>query len=537
MCLPGQPLSAAPVSVPATAADAVVMAHTALAWLADADPTILTTSEQAETLRGLGRLEAVHTAAHASVVSAFATDRGYQDDGQGSAKTWLRCQTRITDGAATGAMGWMRRLARHPLVRGALADAEISPYWAKQICQWSDRLPADTPDDADSILLGAARGGADLEDIGGLAEELCRQCAVPDADRDDDGFDDRQVRLETTFAGAGKLDGDLTPACAAALGAVLDALGKPAGPEDLRTTWQRRHDALEEACRRLIAAGCLPDRAGQATQILLHMDLDRLRGMPGAADAEAARPGPAAPPGAECDATIVPVVTGHADPVILDQLAAALLRGGWHPATGAGQPGTNQPGASQPGAGNPGASHPGAGLADLAGQTTAEQTTGRGEDTSEARAARRELARAAARRIVLAAAADVLSGPAGLAAYLRTGLLGGPAAAISLPLDTRTATDSIPAHLRRLVIARDRHCRFPGCRQRPAACHPHHIRPRSKGGRTSLTNMLLLCAFHHLIAVHRWGWEIVLNPDGTVIATSPDRTRVLHSHSPPARAA
>jgi hypothetical protein len=94
----------------------------------------------------------------------------------------------------------------------------------------------------------------------------------------------------------------------------------------------------EEPCRRLIAAGCLPDRAGQATQILLHIDLDRPRGMPGAAEAEAARPGPAGPPGAECDATIVPVVTGHVDPVVLDRLAAALVRGGWHPASGTGQP-------------------------------------------------------------------------------------------------------------------------------------------------------------------------------------------------------
>jgi hypothetical protein len=527
MCLPGQPLPATPAPVPATAADAVAMAEAGLAWLTDADTTALTTTQQAECLRGLGRLESKHTAARATVLAAFRASDGYRDDGHGSAKTWLTWQTRITDGAATGAMGWMRRLAAHPLVRGALADGQISPSWARQICDWTSKLPAETRDDADSILLGAARGGADLDDIDRLADEIRRKTAQPDTDHDDDGFDDRQVRLETTFAGAGKLDGDLTPACAAALGAVLDALGKPAGPEDLRTTWQRRHDALEEACRRLIAARCLPDRAGQPTQIMLHMDLDRLRGMPGAAEAEASWPGPAAPPGAECDATIVPVVTGHVDPVVLDRLAAALVRGGWHPASGTGQPGASQPGA---------------GLAGLAGQATAAQATaaqatGRGEDTEEAQAARRELSAQAARRTVLAAATDVLSGPAGLAAYLRTGTLGGAAAAISLPLDTGTATDSIPAHLRRLVIARDRHCRFPGCRQRPAACHPHHIRPRSKGGRTSLTNMLLLCAFHHLIVVHRWGWEIALNPDGTVTATSPDRTRVLRSHSPPTQAA
>jgi hypothetical protein len=49
--------------------------------------------------------------------------------------------------------------------------------------------------------------------------------------------------------------------------------------------------------------------------------------------------------------------------------------------------------------------------------------------------------------------------------------------------------------------------------------------------------MLLLCTFLHLIAVHRWGWGIALLPDGTVTATSPDRSRTLHSHGPPSRAA
>jgi hypothetical protein len=37
--------------------------------------------------------------------------------------------------------------------------------------------------------------------------------------------------------------------------------------------------------------------------------------------------------------------------------------------------------------------------------------------------------------------------------------------------------------------------------------------------------------------VHRLGWGIVLLPDGRVTATSPDRTRTLHSHGPPSQAA
>src|SRR5580658_5988202 len=110
----------------------------------------------------------------------------------------------------------------------------------------------------------------------------------------------RSVQLDTTFQGAGKLNGNLTPQCAAALQAVLDALGKRRGPEDERTKGQRLHDALEEACRRLIGAGCLPDRAGQPTQVQLHLTLDQLRDLPAAAGAEAAwragQSGPAAQP-------------------------------------------------------------------------------------------------------------------------------------------------------------------------------------------------------------------------------------------------
>lgn len=40
-----------------------------------------------------------------------------------------------------------------------------------------------------------------------------------------------------------------------------------------------------------------------------------------------------------------------------------------------------------------------------------------------------------------------------------------------------------------------------------------------------------------LVAIHQWGWNLRLNPDGTTTATSPDGRRVVHSHSPPGQAA
>jgi hypothetical protein len=38
----------------------------------------------------------------------------------------------------------------------------------------------------------------------------------------------------------------------------------------------------------------------------------------------------------------------------------------------------------------------------------------------------------------------------------------------------------------------------------------------------------------HWVAIHRWGWTVILNPDGTTTAWNPDKTKILHSHSPPA---
>jgi Domain of unknown function (DUF222)/HNH endonuclease len=480
----------------------------------------------------------------------FAGQLGFEDDGHRGARPWLMWQTRVTQGAAGGAIGWARRLPAHPLVDAALADGQVSTSWAKHICDWSDMLPADRRGDADQILLAAAVGGARFADLSGLAEEMFRRAAPPDRDdgdsgdsgdgggghdsdgsgqgrpdqgdgdhddgeRDrgegrgaDDGFGDRGVQLDLHFRGAGHLLGDLTPECAAALAAVLESLGKKAGPEDDRTRPQRDHDALEDACRRLIGAGCLPDRAGQPTQVQLSMSLAQLRSLPGAAAAEQAwaagratgggDPGwtstPAAAQAYACDAQLAPIVTGHVSRAALARLTAEFL----------------------------------AALRSSPGQATA----GPGRAPDPADLPPRVLAQL--QDLILAHAADVLSGPAGLASFLRTGLLAAQfPAAVSLPLDVGTATATVPPHLRRAVIARDRHCAAPGCRQRPSACHVHHIKPRSRGGTTSLGNIVLLCPFHHLIWIHRWGWTIKLNPDGTTTATSPDRTRTLHSHGPP----
>jgi hypothetical protein len=141
-------------------------------------------------------------------------------------------------------------------------------------------------------------------------------------------------------------------------------------------------------------------------------------------------------------------------------------------------------------------------------------------------------ARLALERTLLAMAVRALSGPDGLAGFLRANLLGRPFSGKSLVLDVGD-TDDIPGHIRRAVILRDKHCQWPGGCDRPAAqCEPHHLRPRAEGGETSLENLDLYCTVHHHHFIHRLGWRIVKHPDGTRDAISP-HGKVIRSHAPP----
>ena len=208
------------------------------------------------------------------------------------------------------------------------------------------------PAAADAILVTAARAGMDLRDLAGLAAEL-HERSRPDVPDEDPGlgFEDRAVRLETTFGGAGVLGGDLTPACAAVVGAVLDALSVPAGAQDTRTRAQRYHDGLAEAMRRLLAAGLLPERAGQPVKALVHTSLADLIQLDGssallagwaaqvraqwaarraAASVSGSDGGAwldgAAARGVACDASVTPVVTGEVDLAALDDLVRLCVQ-------------------------------------------------------------------------------------------------------------------------------------------------------------------------------------------------------------------
>jgi hypothetical protein len=303
------------------------------------------------------------------------------------------------------------------------------------------------------------------------------------------------------------MTGDLTPECAAVVAKVLDALSAPAGAEDDRTQEQRYHDALAEAMRRLVAANLLPERAGQPVKVWAHISLAdlllldgdsalqeqwtaqvraawaarRAAASEGGGDTGAWLDGDAAE-GIACDAAMAPIVTGDVNVDALEDLVRLCV-----------------------------------------------ELDGRRDGA-------RDMAWAALEQAVIGKAVDLLSGPGGLASFLRRHQLGARLAGPSLPLDIGYS-ETIPAGIRNAVMLRDKHCQWAGrCDQPAGACQVHHTKHKANGGPTSVKDCVLLCWFHHQVVIHRWGWTLVVNPDGTTTAWNKDKTKVLHSHGPPARA-
>ncbi|KNX38021.1 HNH endonuclease signature motif containing protein [Luteipulveratus halotolerans] len=90
-------------------------------------------------------------------------------------------------------------------------------------------------------------------------------------------------------------------------------------------------------------------------------------------------------------------------------------------------------------------------------------------------------------------------------------------------LETCTSSYRPTAAIRRLLVLRDQHCRFPGCSQPGRYCEADHVTPWPLG-RTSADNLQLLCKHHHR-AKHEAGWAVAMTSEGTCTWTSPHTGR------------
>jgi hypothetical protein len=178
----------------------------------------------------------------------------------------------------------------YPHVAAAFADGAVGSEHAAAIADTMEKIPA-----ADRAAHAAAVETTLLEHakvVDPRTVRLLGQRIL--AHLDPDGPSPAEERLQQAHRrlnltrlpdSVGLLDGQLTPTCQAIWEAILTPLAarRPddaLGPDD-RTPGQRMHDAFEEAGRRLLKAGDLPDHAGLPAQLIITLtltDLERRAG-------------------------------------------------------------------------------------------------------------------------------------------------------------------------------------------------------------------------------------------------------------------
>ena len=173
----------------------------------------------------------------------------------------------------------------YPKVAEAFASGEIGPEHAAEIADTVEVIPqADRAEHAahvEATLLEHAKT-TDPRTVRLLGKRILAHLDPdgPSPDQQRQQQTHRQVSLTQLADGSGLLEGRLSPTCLAIWQALLTPLAdrRPddvLGPDD-RTIGQRWHDAFEEAGRRLLATGDLPEHAGLPCQLIVTVSLTDL---------------------------------------------------------------------------------------------------------------------------------------------------------------------------------------------------------------------------------------------------------------------
>ncbi len=366
--------------------------------------------------------------------------------GFASCAEWLSWRTGLAPGAAREHVRVARALAELPLLRDALRRGAVSYSKVRAVTRVA------TPETEQALLDVALAGtAAHVEQIVRTWRRVDRAAeAAEDAQRHASRSLATWVDEDGMVVVRGRLTPEVGAAVRRALDAALDAERREAGSDGAAgdaandvadgmapTPAQRRADALGAVAECALAGGLDKGTAGDRYQVVVHVDADTLA--------------------TSLNASASDMVAGDGSGTDAARDAGGRQPGLYVPA------GTYKPGSAAAGTANEAA---------RAGSAVVPAAA-RGQSALDEAGGIHVCAETARRLACDAAKVTMRHGPAGEV----------------LSVGRRTRTIS-PA-LRRALAARDRHCRFPGCRA--TRCDSHHVRHWAHGGETALSNLVLLC--------------------------------------------
>jgi Domain of unknown function (DUF222) len=238
-------------------------------------------------------------------------------------RAWLVEEQYLSPAEAKRRMWVARRLPAHPQITDLLLAGVITHEHAQVILGCLGKLPADWAAAAETELCAFAAGNDP-----GLLGRLCAELRVrAGADEDTEAASvrrhaERSLTLNPTIDGMIHLTGMLDPESGAIVAAAIAPLvAAHTGPEDTRSTAQRRADALTDLARAALSHGDLPDHGGERPQIVVtipyHELRDRLEARQlGHATLNGLQISPETARRLACDANIIPAVLGGPNEIL-----------------------------------------------------------------------------------------------------------------------------------------------------------------------------------------------------------------------------
>ena len=215
-------------------------------------------------------------------VVAAATKRGEHLLTGRSACSWVASECLMSKTSAADRLCVGEQLRNLPRIAEALSSGEIGYQATSVICHLSEQVGEKRQYIDQEDWVGFARRFS-IKELRYLAHEARVQWDCEGFERDsEESFELRSLHLSETTSGMYRLDAWLDPAGGAALKAAIESLSRPLGADDVRTSRQRRADALVEIAHHAMDQGSLPKRNGARPHISVQTTIAGLKGELGA---------------------------------------------------------------------------------------------------------------------------------------------------------------------------------------------------------------------------------------------------------------
>lgn len=225
-----------------------------------------------------GRLSSVVDSLNATLCRVLdrARRRGDHLNAGQSACSWVAARCRMSKTTASDRLCVGKELDELPEISNALTRGNIGYQSAAVICHLSEQL-ADKRELIDEAQWISFARKFSIKELRYLSHEARIRWDPEGCERaDEENFELRSLDISETLHGMYRIDGWLDPAGGAAFKAAIESLSRPLGPDDRRSSRQRRADAAVE----LVSV-----RNRLPVQIAVHTTMEGLRGELGAAAA------------------------------------------------------------------------------------------------------------------------------------------------------------------------------------------------------------------------------------------------------------